>query len=346
MGSRSIISVSNLKMTFGKMLVLKDVNLEIEEGEIFGVVGLSGSGKTTFLNLLAGVLEPDSGDVKYRLPEKPKKKKKKEDKKAANKPNKAEQEDSSMKSVRKKPLKVRQVFGFAAQEPSFYMQLTVKENLNYFSSMYGMDRKTRKENIETVLGLVGLDNFSKLRAGQLSGGMKKRLDIACSMVHNPRVLILDEPTSDLDPLLREQMMQIIRKININGTTVIVASHFLKDMERLCNRIGILHNNTIGTIGTPDHIKRLYTKNDEIHIETFPGKYDDITKKLQHAKGAKISKIVNLGHKLVIYTPEAIKVMHHVLEILQKSDEHLIDIDLAKPTLREVFETLVKGDKSG
>ncbi|MBS1266791.1 MAG: Trehalose/maltose import ATP-binding protein MalK [Candidatus Woesearchaeota archaeon] len=328
MSKDALIKVRNLTIIFGKLLVLNNVNLDIKQGEIFGIVGLSGSGKTTFLNILGGVIDPTVGKIEYRFLEKTRKKSK--DKK------------SKYNYVQSNQLKVRQIFGFTAQDPSFYLKLTVDENLRYFSSMYGIKKELREKNMAKVLELVGLDHCKNSLAGQLSGGMMKRLDIACALVHNPDVLILDEPTSDLDPLLRAQMIELIKRINSQGTTIIIASHFLKDMEKLCTRIGVLHKKQLGTVGTPDHIKNLYTKNEEIHLETYPGKYDKILKKLKKSKKSKVSEIINKGHKLILYSPDSIKVLHDILHILEKQKEHIIDIEVAKPSLKEVFESLVKG----
>jgi len=331
MAMEPLIQVKNLTVRFGKSLVLDNINVDINKGEIFGVVGLSGSGKTTLLNTLIGFLEPSSGEVLYKIEQKGKKGKKQE---------------PEFRPVLKNLLKVRQVFGFAAQEPSYYPQLTVMENLQYFSSMYSLPKAVRNKNTETVLELVGLGYSKKLLADKLSGGMQKRLDIACSLVHNPEVLILDEPTADLDPILRGQMWELIKRINKKGTTIAIASHFLNDMETFCTRIGILHNHKIDRIGTPDHIKSLYTSDEEIHIETHPGDYVNIVSKLRRIKGLQIPRIVNKGHKLIIYTPHSMKVLHHLLHIVEKEKEHLIDVDVNKPTLKEVFESFVRESKNG
>lgn len=329
----TLIKIKNLTFKFGKKIILDDINLDIYKGEIFGIVGLSGSGKTTLLNTLIGFLEPVSGEIFYKVTEE--KKKKGEIQKV-----------SELKPILKNLNKVRQVYGFAAQVPSFYPQLTVVENLEYFGSMYSLQKEVRNKNIETILEIVGLQNSKKLRSDKLSGGMQKRLDIACSLIHSPETLILDEPTSDLDPILRKQMWDLIKKINKQGTTVVIASHFLRDMSDLCSRIGILHNNKIERVGTPDHIRSLYTKDEEIHLETHPGDYSDIVAKLKKVKGLHISKISNRGHKLIIYTPDSIKVLHSLLHIIDKKKEHLIDVDVEKPTLREVFESFVTEEKNG
>lgn len=327
MVKEQLIKINNLSVIFDKKMILDEVNLEINNGDIFGIVGLSGSGKTTLLNTLIGFLEPASGEVLFKI-----KVPKKDDKTKF---------DLELRPVLKNLQKVRQVFGFAAQEPSFYRQLTLLENLEYFSSLYSIPKDVSKKNIDTVLDLVGLIHSKKLLASKLSGGMQKRMDIACALVHNPEVLILDEPTSDLDPILRKQMWQLIRKINKKGTTVVMASHFLRDMSNICSRIGILHNHKIERVGTPDHIRSLYTKDEEIHLETHPGDYTDIVAKLKKIKGLHLSKVINKGHKLVIYTPDAIHVLHNLIHIIDKKKEHLVDVDVNKPTLREVFESFVK-----
>lgn len=331
MAKEALIKVKDLTVSFGKSVVLKNIDFEINKGEVFGIVGLSGSGKTTLLNTLIGFLEPVSGEILYKIEPEKKKGKKKE---------------PEFNPIMKNLLKVRQVFGFAAQEPSFYPQLTVVENLQYFSSMYSLPKDMRNKNINTVLELVGLGYSKNLRSDRLSGGMQKRLDIACSLVHNPKVLILDEPTADLDPILRGQMWDLIKRINSKGTTVVVASHFLQEIETFCTRIGILHNHKIERIGTPDHIRNLYSRNEEIHLETQPGDYVDIVNRLRKVRGLHISKIVNKGHKLVIYTMDSMEVLHNLLHIVEKKNEQLIDVDVNKPTLKEVFESFVKEGKNG
>lgn len=338
MAGEPLIKVRNLTVRFGTKTILDEVNLDINKNDIFGIVGLSGSGKTTILNTIIGSLEPVSGEVFYKIETKIKKKKKK-GKKLEDVPKPR----AEFKPVLNNLITVRQVFGFAAQEPSFYPELTVMENLAYFSAMYNLPKEMIDKNVGTLLELVGLVHSKDLEAKRLSGGMQKRLDIACSLVHNPKVLILDEPTADLDPILRRSMWDMINKINSKGTTIVIASHFLRDISSFCSRIGIIHNQKIMKVGTPEEIRDLYTKDEEIHLETHPGNYDSIIRALKKIKGLKISKIVNKGHELAIYTPDSIKVLHNLLHIIDKKKEHLIDVDVNKPTLREVFESFVKED---
>jgi len=331
-----IIRLNNITVRYGSYTVFENTNLEIHKGDIFGVVGLSGSGKTTLLNAIIGVITPQDGEVLFRL----------EEKQTHHVNGKAETRLSvSYKPLSKNLLKIRGFFGFAAQEPSFYPKLTLKENLDYFASMYGLNESVKKNNIKTVLELVGLDSFSNLLSDQLSGGMRKRLDIACALIQNPDVLILDEPTSDLDPLLRMQMWDLIKKINKNGTTIIISSHFLNEMEKLCTRIGIINQKKIELVGTMDYIKEKYTRDEEVHLETIPGNYEDMIRQLNRHE-LKISNIINKGHELVVCTRESVDVMYTLLGIIKRQKEHLVDISITRPTLAEVFESLLKEKKNG
>ena len=311
----SIIRLQNVTKSFGKKRVLTGISLEIKKGELFAVIGMSGSGKTTLLNTIIGFIQPDNGDVLFNF-------------------NKKEV------SVFRATLEVHKRIGFSSQLPSFYPKLTVFENLDYFGAMYNLPKKERIVAINSVLKLVELVNSRDAIAGKLSGGMKKRLDIACSLIHNPDILILDEPTADLDPVLREQTWQFIEKINNQGTTVIIASHFLEEVEKICDRIGMLHNSQITHIGSPDQLRDLYTKSKEIHLLTSPGKYEKIVKRL-NKKMLAIENVFEKDKKLVVFTKKPEQTLHVILKLVDKNKENLVDVTLRKPTLDEIFHSLVK-----
>ncbi len=233
---KSIIQFKNLYKGYGNAAVLENLNLEINKGELFGIIGMSGSGKTTLLKTMIGFLEPESGDVRYYSTK-----------------------DKEHRSVFKNEDASRRTFGFSTQMPSFYPKLTTEENMDHFATLYGIEKKKRKSTIKDLLSLTGLEEYNKLLADELSGGMEKRLSIACSLVHKPSVLILDEPTADLDPVLRKETWHLIKEINKQGTTIIVASHLLDELEKNCDRIGILHDKKISNVGTPAALKKEYTK---------------------------------------------------------------------------------------
>ena len=318
-----VLVVRDVDKRFGQKQVLKGVSLQIFPGEIFGIIGVSGVGKTTLLELLIGFLKSDKGEVLFRSGE-----------------ALGLSGSSTYRSVIDEQRKFKSVFGFAAQSPSFYGDLTIEENLRYFGSLYGLSRRTIEENMTTLLNLVGLSESRKAFANQLSGGMQKRLDIACAMIHNPKILILDEPTADLDILLRKQMWDLVRDINRKGTTVLISSHFLDEIETLCNRIVLLHNQGVLWQGSVKELKNTYAKSEEIHLETEPGDYAKVLAALKEKK-LSIQNAEIDGDLLIIYASEADLVLHHLIHILEKLKEKISDVELRRPSLSDVFESLTQ-----
>ncbi len=304
------IQFQNIKKRFGSHEVLLGINLEIPYGERFGIIGVSGSGKSTLLNILIGFLSANAGSVYFNL-----------------------------RDVLKEKKTVRKTFGFAAQDGSFYGELSVMENLRYFGTLHGMIKEDIEKRAKGLLALVGLSYAKDTLGKNLSRGMQKRLDIACAMIHDPKVLILDEPTEDLDPMLRKDILLLIKKINERGTTIIITSHLLAEIETICTKIAVLHGGKIIETGTPADLKGRYYKNDEIHIETIPGDYERISKKVNKKY---VEEIEVLEHKMLIRTPNIDKVLYDLLSAVKSCNEKIVDISVSKPTLEEVFTALTKG----
>jgi len=309
-----------LHKDYGERPVLKGLNFEVRRGEILGLIGASGAGKTTMLNLLVGFIPATKGGVYVNVPRK----------------NKAERYN-----VSKKPLLVNKLYGFASQRPSFYEKLTVRENLTYFGSMYGLSPDAIKKNSDILLRLLELQVSQHVIADNLSGGMKRRLDIACALIHNPSILILDEPTADLDPVLRNQIWEIIKRVNMRGTTIVLSSHHLNELDTLCNRIAILKDGHLADIDSPDKLKLKYNKEQEIMVESYPGNYDELSKEI---KNENVSSVGQEGTYLMIKTEEPEKIISHVLASMKKHRETLIDIKLNKPNLDDVFTSIYGGKK--
>lgn len=313
----NVLKMVDITKSFGLNLVLDSINLAVKPGEIFGIIGLSGSGKTTLLNTIVGFVEPDKGDVVI----------------------KSKKEEDYLTS--RHPRIIKELFGFAAQHPSFYDKLTVEENLAHFASLYKISKKERKARCEALMKMVGLEKSRKTLGQNLSGGMQKRLDIACSLVHSPHILILDEPTSDLDPVSREEMWELIKQINSHGTTIILASHFVNELEELCSRFAILHNSRIIEVGTPDELKSSYSKNYEIILETKSGKYDKIAKTLKSRKSLQVQNTAAKNKVLTVYTSKPEQTLYYLAKMIDSMDEKIVDISVNRPTIRELFESVVK-----
>jgi len=316
----TIIRLDRIKKKYDDHLVLDNISFDIYDGELFGIIGGSGSGKTTLLNTIVGFLHPDSGEVYFR--------------------NKNIQDpgNSQLRSVVTNSKEVKKRFGVAAQTPSFYNRLTVFENLDFFGSLYGLGREARLTNINTLLELVQLENARDIKGGNLSGGMQRRLDIACALIHDPDVLILDEPTSDLDPRLSKHIWNLLQRINRRGTTIIVASHDLIEIEAISTRVGVLFNGKMDHIGTIHELTRKFSRGQEIRFESFPGNYKQI---LEKVKGEGVSEVEIQGNKLVIRTEKPDKILSRLLRELNNSEETLMDLTLGRLNLTEIFTKISK-----
>lgn len=302
-----VLKLSGLCKSFGKHDVLKNVNLTIEPKKITAIIGVSGSGKTTILKSIIGFYLPTKGVISY----------------------KNENIFNNLKDIQRS-------FGFAAQDDSFYFKLDVEENVRYFGKLYGLTAEFLDIHIPSLLKLVGLYEARKTLSENLSTGMRRRLDIACALIHDPNVLIMDEPTQDLDPHLRHDILDLIKKINKNGTTVIFTSHLLEEVDKVADTVEVLFDGTILKSGTPDQIKDNFSKYKEIHLYTTPGNY----KKL-FGLDSVIKKVVIKDKGVVIYTLDSEKVLEKILPRIKRNREKIIELHVRKPTLTEVFEYLTK-----
>jgi len=308
-----VIRIQGVAKSFGTKSVLSQVDMDIKSGELFGLIGMSGTGKTTLLNIIAGFIKPDAGDVQVAVA------------------------DGTAQSVVRNPDIVKSRIGFSTQTPSFYPRLTVRENLEHFARLYGLEYLDLSRRCNALLELVGLTAAREVVASHLSGGMQKRLDIACALIHDPAILILDEPTADIDPVLRKQLWELIRQINSKGTTILLASHFLAEIELLCNRIAILQNGKVIEQGTADELRNLYSKQYELYLQLSSHDYKRILEDLQRAKKY-WSKASVENDELVVQTPYPEGMLAFLSSHVRRGDVQ--SLHLARPTLGKVFETLV------
>jgi len=305
------IEIKDLSKRFGKHQVLDNITLSIPQQKIFGIIGESGSGKTTLLKTIIGFWRADKGHISFEG-----------------------------RDLDKDTKFIRQIVGFATQDNCVYPKLTVKENLEYFGALSNVPRSTLKSNIDKVLNFVELYFAKNELAENLSGGMQRRLDIACALIHNPRILILDEPTEDLDPLLRRDILKLIRKINADQTTVIITSHLLDETDELCDEIAILHQGRLLKVGTPDQLKESFSKEEEIILNLKSKKYVSIINKLKQHKKKVTSMVVKDG-RLIVHAKKAEPVLKEILAAVERSKDKLIEVDIRKASLGEVFESLVR-----
>jgi ABC-2 type transport system ATP-binding protein len=207
-----LLEVSELRKSYGTVQALAGVSFRVEAGEVFGLLGPNGAGKTTLLSILSCLLAADAGEV--RLDGKP---------------------------IRISDRDIRRRIGIVPQELALYEGLTARENLHFFGELYGLKQKALRDRVERLLAAVGLEARAGHRVATFSGGMKRRLNLACALVHEPHLVLLDEPTVGVDPQSRNLIFEEVRRLNAGGLTVVYTSHYMEEVEALCSRIGIIDN---------------------------------------------------------------------------------------------------------
>ena len=312
------IKLKGVTQEFKKNKILDDVTFTIEAGDIVGVIGQSGSGKTTLLNLIAGFIEPTEGEIVFCT------------------------KVGGEKNLHKNLHKIKHHIGFTPQHNSFYPMLTVEENLLHFGKLYRLDNTQLKNNIQNLLNFTRLIDHKDKPAANLSGGMQKRLDISCSLVHKPKLLILDEPTADLDPILQKEILHLIQEVNRQGVTTLIASHQLDSIDWLCNKVAIVHQGKVRVQGLLDELKDNFANENHFTIKVPSGRKKE--KLIERLQTLPIKKIIDKGKTLVIYPENVDETVRGLVSIVKEEGLNLINLDLKSPHLNEIFENVVLGEQ--
>ena len=234
-----MIHIENLVKRYGDLVALNHLNLDIHEGEIFGLLGPNGSGKTTAINCLLSLLKYDKGTIEvFGQPMTP------------------------------ESYQVKQQIGIVLQNVAVFDELTVYENIDYFCGLYVSDKKRRKELVNEAIQFVGLEDYCKTRPRKLSGGLLRRLNIACGIAHKPRLIIMDEPTVAVDPQSRNKILEGIQKLNEQGSTIIYTSHYMEEVEQICTRIAIMDHGRVIASGTTEELKKMIKTGETITVEAI------------------------------------------------------------------------------
>jgi len=232
-----VIEIKNLTKSYGKFKAVDDLSIYVEKGKIFGLLGPNGSGKSTTINCILSLLNFEKGSIKIF----------------------GEEMQPNLYDIKSK-------IGVVFQDVAVFDELTVYENINYFCGLYIKNKITRKKYVEDAINLTDLEEFKKFRPKQLSGGLLRRLNIACGIAHKPELIFLDEPTVAVDPQSRNSILEGIKELNKNGATIIYTTHYMEEVEQLCNRIAILDKGKVIAIGTKEDLKELTTMGEKITVE--------------------------------------------------------------------------------
>lgn len=300
-----LVHIENLVKRYGDLLALDHLNLDIEEGEIFGLLGPNGSGKTTALNCLLALLKYDKGKITVF----------------------GEEVQSNSYGVKKQ-------IGVVPQNPAVFEQMSVWENVDYFCGLYVPEKKLRRELVEEALEFVGLEDCKKRLPRKLSGGMLRRLNIACGIAHRPRLILLDEPTVAVDPQSRNSILEGIQRLNREGATIIYTSHYMEEVEQICSRIVIMDRGRSIASGTTEELKRMIKTGETICIEGVALDEGQIAaiRELPHVFSVEYTEEQMLTVKCTSAQHNLVRVLHY----LQEQEVTFGRVYSELPTLNDVF----------
>jgi ABC-2 type transport system ATP-binding protein len=299
------IVLDHLTKTFGSLKAVDSVSICIEKGELFGLLGPNGAGKTTIINMLITLLRPTSGTATI-----------------------------DGYDLSSDPDRIRRSIGIVFQDPSLDKDLTGRENLDFHAMMYGMPADLRTHRITEVLDVVDLTDKADMLVEQYSGGMKRRLEIARGLVHNPRILFLDEPTLGLDAQTRRKIWEYIRNLNRKyGITIVLTTHYMEEADHLCNRIAIIDHGAIIALDTPANLKSALM-GDRIVIEADEGLIETIAGIIEEFPG--VSEIVREGTTISLAVMEAERQLPRIIAQISSRGIELRSATVRKPSLEEVF----------
>ncbi len=300
--SEPVLEVADVRKRYGETVALDGVTLKMEAGELFGLLGPNGAGKTTLIKILCGLTDADSGTAKL-----------------------------FGRPFRRADRDLRRLIGIGTQDLSIYPDLSARENLRFFGKLYGLGGKELETRVDEVLAAVALTDRANDRAGTFSGGMKRRLNLAAAVVHGPKLLFLDEPTTGVDPQSRNHIFQQVRSLNSAGLTVVYTSHYMEEVQTLCKRIAILDNGTLRACDTlPNLLKMLDGRVRFAVRDTGP----DFGQRLAALPGA--AKVRPLDGGFEVTTESVPELLAGVMKLSAEAGATVTAIEPHEPTLERVF----------
>ncbi len=306
------IETHHLTKKFGHTVAVHDVNLSIRTGEIFGFLGPNGAGKSTTIRMLCGILEPTSGGGRV-----------------------------GGCDLLREAEKLKEKIGYMSQHFGLYQDLTVEENLWFYGRLYIDDRKACRDNIAATLELLELEPYRRYLAANLSGGWRQRLALACSIVHRPEIVFLDEPTAGIDPVSRRVLWDFLYELSRQNTTLFVTTHYMEEAER-CNRIGFIWQGSLVACDAPANIKDRYMEADVINLNC-----DDKNRAYALLKNEPQVADVNLyGDDIHITAHDAGSVIPRVESLLAEENIGVRELQQIRPSIEDVFVALSKRPGNG
>lgn len=301
---KKIIEVKNLTKEYKNLKAIDNLSFEVFEGEILGLLGPNGSGKSTTINCILSLLNFNKGNIKV-----------------------------FGKEMQPNAYDIKAQIGVVFQDVAVFEELNVIDNIDYFCGLYIKNKNTRKKYVEDAIKLVGLSDFKKFYPKQLSGGLLRRLNIACGIAHKPKLIFLDEPTVAVDPQSRNNILSGIKKLREDGATIVYTTHYMEEVELICDRIIILDKGKMIASGTTDELKQLSNTEEKINIEVsnLDSKHINAIKKLKH-----IDEVNYNNNMLLITYKKGKNNLLEIIDYLKKENIKYNNIFIMRPTLNDVF----------
>ena len=296
------IQVRGVSKRYGRVAALKSVSLEVLEGEVFGLLGPNGAGKTTLMEIIVGLRKPDSGEVLV-LGRKP--------------------------SLRE----LGRLIGFVPQETMLYEDLTVYENLKFIAALYYLDKRDFEERLEELASVLGFKDIVSRRFGKLSGGQRRRVALAASLLHDPPILVLDEPTLGLDPDARREFWALILSMKEEGKTMLLSTHYMEEADELCDRVAIINEGVIVEVGRPEDLKKMYGGSSKVVVKVKI-RDENVALKTLSTLGARRTQ-----EGILVETEEPEELVPVLVEKLNAVGVYPEAVQIRSPTLEDVFLNL-------
>jgi ABC-2 type transport system ATP-binding protein len=304
----SIVRIENVTKKYGNIVAVNDLSLSIEEGEIFGLLGPNGAGKSTLINMITSLITIDEGNIYIK--------------------------DANTKSNANL---TKSFTGIVPQDIAIYEDLTCLENVKFFAGLYGLRGKELKSKAMEALEFTGLADKAKDFPKGFSGGMKRRLNIACAIAHNPEIIIMDEPTVGIDPQSRNHILQSVKELNRRGCTVIYTSHYMEEVEELCSRIAIIDYGKVIALGTKQELKSIVKHKNEVWV-TVKNNIDKIVQEeLKEIPG--VTDVEIYENTVMVYSMHESENLESIIAYFTSKGLGILQIESKVPDLETVFLTL-------
>ncbi|CAH1200604.1 Linearmycin resistance ATP-binding protein LnrL [Paenibacillus plantiphilus] len=303
----SLVHIDQALKKYGNKTVVDHLNLTVGSGEIFGLLGPNGAGKTTTIKMMCGLVSPNSGDIRI-----------------------------ADKSIIKQPDEVKRLIGVVPQDIAIFSNLTAKENVTFFGKLYGLKGDLLRKRVEEALEFVSLHDRQNDRPGAFSGGMKRRLNIACAITHRPLLIIMDEPTVGIDPHSRNHILESVKQLNREGASIIYTSHYMEEISAICSKIAIMDYGRLVAMGTKEELRQKIAGTEKIVLEI---KSMNSEATLELAKHPHIKNVEAKDDKLEITVPSAQSYIQDIIFILTKHQVAIKGLSIEEPDLEKMFLSL-------